>query len=201
MIKINLVSSGRGISSGTRVDSGNAFASFTSGDEILKNALKRLIIILIPVIGLYVYEGQIIPQKQDEVASKNQVLGELTAYNAKQSGSVAEIKKFKEEEALIESRITALNKISKDRFKEIRVMDLIQQVIPEKAWLRKIQIGQQKLMIEGTALSDYEVSSFMEALTKSAFLMDVNLVTSSEVIVDGSSFKNFEISCLLEGPQ
>jgi len=41
----------------------------------------------------------------------------------------------------------------------------------------------------------------MEALTKSAFLMDVNLVTSSEVIIDGSSFKNFEISCLLEGPQ
>jgi len=56
-------------------------------------------------------------------------------------------------------RITALNKISKDRFKEIRVMDLIQQVIPEKAWLRKIQIGQQKLMIEGTALSDYEVQA------------------------------------------
>jgi len=124
----------------------------------------------------------------------------LQSYNEKQAASVAEIKKFKEDEAIIEARISALDKISKDRDREIRVMDLLQGVIPEKAWLTRIQLNPEKVVIQGMAVSDYEVSQFLEALTKSVFLMDVNLVSSAEAVIDGVNLKKFEISCVLERP-
>lgn len=201
MIKINLASSGVGSSAAINASLGISSDGFISPEEVRKEALKRLVVMLIPALALYAYQEQNVPQKQAELSAKNQMLNELTNYNAKQSASVAEIKKFKEDEALIEARIAALDKISKDRHREIRVLDLLQQVIPEKAWLTKIQISQERVTVQGLALSDFEVSSFLEALTKSVFLMDVNLVSSSETTVDGVSLKKFEISCLLERPQ
>ncbi|MNL55424.1 Fimbrial assembly protein (PilN) [compost metagenome] len=131
----------------------------------------------------------------------NTELTETQSFNSKAAASVAEIKKFKEDEAIIESRIAALQKISKDRHREIRVLDLLQSVIPEKSWLTRVNILPEKVTITGMALTDYEVSTFMEALTKSAFLMDVNLVNSTEIIQDGVNLKRFEITCLLERPQ
>jgi type IV pilus assembly protein PilN len=201
MIKINLASSGVGSSAALGAQFGGGDDVFISGDESRKEALKRLVVILLPAIALYAYQEQNVPGKQSQLATMQRNLQELTEYNAKQAASVAEIKKFKEDEAIIEARIAALDKISKDRSREIRVLDLMQQVIPEKAWLTRVQLNPDKVIVQGMAISDFEVSQFLEALTKSVFLMDVNLVNSTEVIVDGNSLKKFEISCVLERPQ
>jgi len=202
MIKINLASSGAvSASSPLGASLGISSDGFISPDEARKEALKRLVLLLVGPLALYIYENQNVPAKVADLNAKTQVLSELQNYNAKQAASVAEIKKFKEDEALIEARISALEKISKDRQREIRVLDLLQTVIPEKAWLTRVQINPDKVNIQGLALSDFEVSTFLEALTKSVFLMDVNLVSSSEVNQDGVMLKKFEISCLLERPQ
>ncbi|MFM6928606.1 MAG: PilN domain-containing protein [Bdellovibrio sp.] len=201
MIKINLSPHIGGTSAAA---AGSGFGGggdmFLAAEDMRKEALKRLLVILIPTAGLYVYQTQNIPGKQAELSSKQQVLTELQSYNEKQAASVAEIKKFKEDEAIIEARISALDKISKDRNREIRVLDLLQGVIPEKAWLTKIQLNPEKVVIQGMAISDYEVSQFLESLTKSVFLMDVNLVSSAESVIDGVNLKKFEISCVLERP-
>lgn len=204
MIKINLANgtgAGAGVGGASLGASlGISSDSFMGADEIRKEALKRLVLLLVGPLALYIYESQNVPTKVTELNSKNQILAELQSYNAKAADSVAEIKKFKEDEALMEARISALEKISKDRQREIRVLDLLQTVIPEKAWLTRVQINPGRVNIQGLALSDFEVSQFLEALTKSVFLMDVNLVSSSESLQDGVSLKKFEISCLLERP-
>ncbi|WP_413582435.1 PilN domain-containing protein [Bdellovibrio sp. HCB288] len=202
MIKINLASP----AVGTNAALGSQFGDGDGGeilitDETRKEAIKRLVVALIPVIGLYVYQEQHIPQLQAQLTTMQTTLRELEEYNAKQAASVAEIKKFKEDEAIIEARISALDKISRDRYREIRVMDLLQQVIPEKAWLTQVNLNPEKMNVQGLGLSDFEVSQFLEALTKSVFLMDVNLVSSTEVTVDGMILKKFEISAVLERAQ
>ena len=200
MIKINLSTQVGGASAAAGSGFGGGGDMFLAAEDMRKEALKRILVILIPTIGLYIYQTQNIPGKQAELSSKQQVLTELQSYNEKQAASVAEIKKFKEDEAIIEARISALDKISKDRSREIRVLDLLQGVIPEKAWLTRIQLNPEKVIIQGMAVSDYEVSQFLESLTKSVFLMDVNLVSSAESVVDGVNLKKFEISCVLEKP-
>jgi type IV pilus assembly protein PilN len=200
MIKINLVSNAASMPAASPFASATPGAKdlFLAPEESRKEAFKRLVLLAVGPIALYIYQAQNLPAKEAALNSKNAVLAELQAYNAKSANSVAEIKKFKEDEALIEARISALEKVSKDRLKEIRIMELLQTVIPEKAWLTKVQIGASKLLIEGMALSDFEVSSFLESLTKSVFLVNVDLVNSAEVNQDGFTLKRFEISCALE---
>lgn len=198
MIKINLASQSQTSSVSPL---GVSDSSLLSAQELRSEVLKRIIILLIGPIALYFYETQNIDAKYVDLNAKTAELNTLTAYNSKQANSVAEIKKFKEDEALIEARIAAVEKISKDRNREIRVLDLLQTVIPEKAWLTRIQVFPDRVNIQGLALGDSEVSSFLDALTKSVFLIDVNLVSSSEVIKEGIPLRSFEISCLLERPE
>lgn len=199
MIKINLANSTTGLATG--MSSGYSTEGFATSDQVRRDALVRLLLILAGPALLYFYEMQSLPAKQAELGSKQQMLSELQAYNEKQAASVAEIKKFKEDEALIEARIAALEKISVDRQREVRVLELLQTIIPEKAWLTRIQLEPDSVLLQGLALSDFEVSSFLDSLTRSVFLMDVNLLNSIEVIQDGIPLKKFEISCLLERPK
>lgn len=199
MIKINLASPmTAGAPSAMGFSLGSGGESMVPPEEMRKELFKRAVLLLVGPLALFLYENQNVPGKMNELAAKNQSLTELQNYNSKQAASVAEIKKFKEDEALIESRISALEKISKDRNREIRVLDLLQTVMPEKAWLTRLQINPDRVSVQGLALSDYEVSVLLESLTKSVFLIDVNLVSSTEVTQDGVPLKNFEISCLFE---
>lgn len=204
MIKINLANA----VVSTSLNPGGGGFGFGGGDAILvapdearKEALKRILIIAIFPLGLYVYEMQNLPNIRGQLGQKTQYLSELQAFNSKTTGSVAEIKKFKEDEAKIQARISILEKLSRDRQKEIRILDLFQQVIPEKVWFTRIEVVGTKLQVAGYAMSDYDVSSFMESLSKSIFLADVNLVSSNEQVIDGVSVKRFEISCLTEKAQ
>jgi len=202
MIKINLAPSAIFGSSSAAVSSlGGSNDGFQSDQELRKEAFKRLAVILVLPLGLYAYQQQNVPQKIAQVAQQNKALADMQAFNEKNSSAVAEIKRFKEDQEKIEKRIAALDKISKDRQREIQVLDLFQQVIPEKAWLTKLEIAPDRVTVHGISLTDAEISTFMEALAKSAFLMDVNLISSTEFITDNMSLKKFEISCLLEKPR
>lgn len=196
MIKINLAAKSSGVMASSTFDLPD------SGDaDIRQEALKRVLFLLIGPVALFLYENQHVPTLRAELSSKSQTVSELTEYNAQQEASVLEIKKFKEEEALIEARIDALEKISRDRQKEIKILDLLQTVIPENAWLTSISMDSNRLLVKGMALSSFDVSTFLDLLTRSALLLDVNLVGSNEVVHEGRSFQEYEISAMLGGLQ
>ncbi|HWU43476.1 MAG TPA: PilN domain-containing protein, partial [Bdellovibrio sp.] len=198
MIKINLANAPTAAAAPTLNASLGVSEGFVSTEETRKEGVKRLLIMLLPVAGLYAYQMQNIPQKQGELSAKTKVLNDLTVYNGKASASVAEIKKFKEDQEVIEARIAALDKISKDRRREIRVLDLIQLKIPEKAWTTQIKIVSEKVTIQGLALSNTEYNNFMQSLSRSVFLVDVLPGGVTETTVDGTTLLKFELSCLLE---
>ena len=125
-------------------------------------------------------------------------LTELQTYNARAENAVQEIKKFKEDEKKIQARIAVLEKLAKDRFREVKVLDLFQQVIPEKLWFTRVDIKEGRILLAGFSTSDVDISTFMDSLSKSVFLQEVVLVSSSEHIQENMTLKKFEISCILE---
>lgn len=199
MIRINLATSksiSLGASSGTTEGGGEA----TVTDEMRKDAVVKLIIICLAPLGLYIYEMQNIPAIKADLSRKQAMISELHNFNAKAENSVKEIKKFKEDEKKIQARISVLEKLAKDRFREVKVLDLFQQVIPERVWFTRVDVKEGKVLLAGFSTSDIDISTFMDSLSKSVFLQEVVLVSSSEHIQDGMTLKKFEISCILEKP-
>ncbi len=204
MIRINLAdakNSSNLVGAGTGLGAGFGQIEVDVGGGSRRDGLVRLFIIFLSPIALYFYESQNLPTIQSQLQGRTALLTELQTFNSKMTSSVAEIKKFKEDEAKIQARIAILDKLSKDRQKEIRLLDLFQQAIPEKVWFTKVDMAGPKVTITGVAMSDFDISSFMEALSRSIFLTDVNLVSSAEQVIEGLSTKKFEITCLTEKSQ
>lgn len=195
MIRVNLIDSyipGQGVGGAPAVVGADELK------EIKNQAFARLFIIFLPTLGMYVYEYQHIPSLQDRIVKLTSEIEKVKGYNAKQAPAVSEIKKFKEDEKKIQDRIAVLDRLSKERSNEIKVLHLVQQTIPEKAWLTKLDIQDGKANISGLALNDSDISIFMETLSKSVFLSDVSLVSASEILLDGAITKQFEINCVLD---
>lgn len=203
MIRINLAGPAGSIMPGAAGDPlGLGGADIiVAPDETRKEGLKRILIILIFPVALYFYQTQNLPDIRAQLNQRNQTLQELTTYNAQMSSSVVEIKKFTEDQAKIQARIGILEKLSKERQNEIRILDLFQQVIPEKLWFTKLDVQGPRVTITGMAMSDFDISALMESLSRSVFFVDVNLLNSSEQVTDGIVFKKFEITCLTERNQ
>lgn len=195
MIRINLVSAQLPPPHAESLD-GEEFSLPTA--ELQKQGFLRLLLILVFPVGLWVYEQQTIPELVVQRDERARHFEELRSYNAKAAKSVLEIKKFKEDEARLQARITFLDRLARERLREIKVVDLVQQMIPEKVWLTRLDVNNGKLTLAGMATSDYEISGFMEGLAKSVHFVDVNLASSTDQMFEGLSVKKFELVCLME---
>jgi Tfp pilus assembly protein PilN len=172
-----------------------------SASEIQRQVIVRFLVLILLPVGLYIYEMLTIPQlraKKEEIT--NSIL-ELQQFNQKADRAVREIKKFQEDEKKIKSQIEVIQTLSKDRLREIQILDLFQQVIPERVWLRELDFRDRKLIIRGQAMSDSDITSFIEALGRSIFLYDVQPNGTNETLLDGQKIRDFEISASLEKGQ
>ncbi len=211
MIRINLAPASGSVAQASASASASAASSSNTnvgndigGEEYLdlkavqKKGGLRLALLFVGPLALYFYENQTIPALSSEKMRISKTLEDLKAFNAKSEQIVKDIKRFKEDEAKIQARISSVDKITRDRMREIRVIELVQQIIPEKAWITKLEIDKAKVKVVGYGLSDFEVSTFLEGMTKSALLTDVNLISSLEETLAGQQVKQFEISANAE---
>lgn len=196
MIRVNLAKSRTGPSKSSASSFGGGFGAIEP--DVRRDAVVRLFIMFLFPIGLWYYESENIPQLRDRANKLKIELTQLKAHNAQLSGRANEIRKLKEEQTKIESQINRILKLSKDRLTEIKVIEAVQNQISERVWLTKMEINNQKLLLSGIAMGDFELSGFIETLTNSAFYTEVNLKNSAEHVFEKNIVKKFEIECGLE---
>lgn len=182
---------------------GELISEGSAVDADLKRGLVvRFVILLIFPIALFVYQDSVVPEKAALVSKMQRELDEVTQKNRDAAAAVEEIKKFEKDQEKLQSQTNTLIALSKDRIKEVRVLDYIQREIPTKVWLTRMDLADGRIQIAGMATADSELTTFMETLQRSAYLKDVNLVKSDDTpLQDFGTVKRFEISCQLERGQ
>lgn len=162
----------------------------------------KLVVMLMFVIGLFVYESINIPKLRNQLEQENMKLQQLTEYNNKAALAVAEIKKQQEHKNLIERQIASLDGLSKVRLKYIKVLDLIQANLPEKLWFTSLKTKENTLEVSGLAFSEDEITNFLNVMGKSIYFSDVSMLSSEDVIAGRDAnqrkYKKFNINFTLE---
>lgn len=199
MIKVNLLQGGALANAGLMGMSADG-VDILSAEETRKEALKRIFVILIFPAGLYFYEQQTLPGLQAQFNQTQAELNTLQAENAKNQETVDQIKKIQESQLVIEQRLDLVRRIDSEKGKEIRVLDLFQNVIPETVWFKDLEYRDGVFTVRGNALSDSDVSSFVESLSKSVHFSSVYLVSSAEEKIEDNVVKTFEVRCQTEKP-
>lgn len=163
--------------------------------------LLKLIIMCSGVIILYYYEQETIPKLQKKLAVHTKIFEDAKAYNGKAAGAVAEIKKMKANKNSIEKQIESIGGLSRVRLKSVKVLDIVQQNLPEKMWFSSVKKVGANLALEGVAYSELEISTFIDILGKNVHFNDVSLVSSEDDVStdqSGKKLKKFKINCNLE---
>jgi Tfp pilus assembly protein PilN len=122
--------------------------------------------------------GSQISQKQQNIASIEQGI-------QKNSQVRQEIEQLKSDRKVIEDKIVALERISVNREKWVRLMEIFCGRIPRFSWLTSLEEkaaqSPPQIVIKGNTFSFPEVANFMSKLAESDYITAVDLSTIEQI--------------------
>ena len=161
--------------------------------------VKRIIILCLPIIVVFSYDTLNNFNYSSELKGLENKVQDLKNKTTALQPQIEEAKKLQEEKKVLTERIELMRGVSLKRYRTLKIFDAIQSLIPNKAWLMKMDILDEQLAIEGHASEDLAISGFMEALEQSAYFKDVTWVDSHEVKQEkGDVVKFFKIKLSME---
>lgn len=190
MIKINL------LKSYTKA-SDSEFVATDEGTSSRADALKKILILLIGPIGLYLYQNFYnIPQLQQQRDELNSQYNQLVEFNQQKEVIAREIAKYEEDKIRLNRQTQFLEKISKERLYPNELVSKIKDYIPDGVWLVSLQTRGQEIEIRGNSDKEKPISEFESRLSsvsvlRNVRLQDVNVVenSNSEILKKKSDLK------------
>ena len=208
MIKINLLKNSGGeetqirgaetvvgsLGEGTGSIGGIRRTKVTAGASVV----PRILFLLLPVVLAYVYGTVESSNKQNEMKILSQTLGAKRKEVADLQPQVEAVKKIEESKKRIESQFQTIQVLSKERATNIRLLDALHSLIPQKVWLTELKIDSEKIQLIGRSVEDNDISKFMQSLEESVFFTDVTLESSQEEKNGEGTIKSFQLKAVRE---
>jgi len=197
MIKINLAAGQATIGAGPDAVPGG------EGEKILlQSGGLKLFLMLLGPLAIWMFQNfYLIPVKTTEFLSKNTVLENLKQKNELAKTSVTEYKDIDDKKTRLQAQIDSIEALRKERMREVRILDFIQRQIPEKTWLRSVQVQVDKIIVSGQSISKNDIAVFMESVAKSQLTGDIGLISSKEKNMEGTLVNEFSFSAALLKPK
>jgi Tfp pilus assembly protein PilN len=169
MIKINFLTSFKEYA----VSQGVQGVSYVDEDErkqILIEVAKRILIITIGPVGLYVYEAQTIPVLKEKLETASNEFIKAKAFNDSKQGLSEEIRKFEDESARFNAQMDFINKIQVDKVNEYKLFRLLQESTPKSVWINRLSFINNTLEIMGESVDQADIGKFTQILANTDFL-------------------------------
>lgn len=147
--------------------------SYVDEDErkqILIEVAKRILIIVIGPVGLYVYEAQTIPVLKQTLEAAIEQHRVAKVFNDSKQGLSEEIKKFEDEQARLFVQMDFINKIQADKVNEYKLFRLLQESTPKSVWINSLSFLNNVLVINGESTDQADISRFTQVLSGTDFL-------------------------------
>jgi type IV pilus assembly protein PilN len=181
VIKINFLSSFKDAGGGVQ---GVALFDEDERKAIMIAIAKRLAVLAIGPVALYIYEMQTIPVLEQNKSQAEGQLNELRLFNQSKQGSAEEIKRYEDELAKFNAQGDFINKIQADKLNEYKLFSHLKQSTPNTVWIDTLTLTENVLQISGRATDPNDITEFQEKLSNSDFI--VSLVPLEQKTMDNA---------------
>ena len=144
---------------------------------LIEHSTFLVLCILLVVIGLGFYQGSV--KRQKEMLQR-----EITPI----AGEIEEFKKRKQE---LDKKLEIIRSLNTKKTGQVEMLDQLSLIIPEKAWIKTLNNSGANLVLEGHAVDNPTIATFMKQLQLSPYFTNVDLVLAQQ---EGSNHK-FTIKC------
>ncbi len=147
-----------------------------------------LVVVILGGIQFYQYR-----QRQDLEQRIQYVQQEIKELEKK----VGEVEKYKEAKKALETKLQIIERLQKNKMLVVRLLDTIGETIPEKMWLQDLGLKGGKLSMEGYAVDNETIATFMRGLQGTKSFRSVELVLAERKEVEGVGMKHFSLVAAL----
>lgn len=119
---------------------------------------------------------------------------ELTVLKA----TIAQGTKVKEQLAELKKRVEAIDTLTQNQGRPIRLLDAFVGNVPRDLWITGLEEKSTVLKISGSAFSTTAVADLMSNLKSSGKFKDVDIVISKQDIAKTPRIVTFEVTCRFE---
>ncbi len=163
-----------------------------------KALIKRIAFLIIPIVLTFGYTSFIEFGLNGSIDKIKKQVAHVDGQMAALKGELDTIERLKTEKNKINTEFAAIKDLSKKRYSYVKILDSMQTLIPEKAWITRMVVKDQTISLEGRATEDAIISIFMQNLEESAYFTNVTWIDSKEINEPQGIVKSFSIRFSLE---
>jgi Tfp pilus assembly protein PilN len=143
-------------------------AAAATGPEVASNkeSIIKVALILVPLIGLIIFEKQQLGIKDQELML---VVQEKTTLDEKltQVGSVDDVlRQIDQQKQEVDKKVGVVRKIFSMRKQKINSLVALQTHIPRSAWLKHLEFDRDEIKVDGMANSADDAQTFVSLLSQ-----------------------------------
>lgn len=173
MIKINLLNSYKMAANPGRGSDNTSMSDDDEQKQIIKDFLKRMLVLFIGPLGFFIYESQTIPILQTTLAETTRKYNELKQFNDSKQGLTQEIKKYEIEQARFNAQMDFINKIDHDKVNEYRLFEHLKTSTPDNVWINKLDLNGNLLVINAESDDAKVIATFIQRLSNVEFITNL----------------------------
>ena len=197
MIRINFIASFRDYA-----QSQGAVGIYDEDERrlIMTEVAKRLAIMAIGPLGLFIYEMQTIPVLQQNLKDAETKYTELKKFNDSKQGLAQEIIKYEDEQARFNAQMDFINKIQADKVNEYKLFRHLKDATPATVWINKLTLTKNILVLNAESVDPQDINKFSERLSNTDFTSNPtvkNRITQANYMESGAETTTFEVEATL----
>ncbi len=159
---------------------------------------------LLPYLFMIQYKAFMVRQHATRMQGLNSRIEELKADIARFQNYKTEMESYQLQKKLVAERLAIVQQLLAGRNTPVSVLDAVGQSLPSRTWLDVIELTSNpapKLFLSGRAYSSEEISDFVDKLSESVHLSDVNIEGMGQGTASRGSRidQNFQVSALPKG--
>lgn len=136
--------------------------------SILLSYVVLLVVVLAACGGTYFYfDSELTTAKQE----KEKIEAELAQLKKK----IGKVNEYKKAQQSLQKKVAALAELKSQRKGPVRIMDELAVALDDKVWVETFKDSRGSFELNGYALTEESVASFMRRLAKSDYFSNVDL--------------------------
>ncbi len=196
MIKVNLLRN-MGATQGAGMGGISEFTSASTSSGSRNQAFSRLAIILAFPISIYVYDSIANSALEKELAEVQTKLQQIQAEKANFGDAGVKTEKLTKERKVIDEQVDAIRKIARSRLREVKSLDALQSLLPQRTWLSRVTMQNSTVRITGYTNAEEGIADLIRGLESSAFFSKVEPRSTTQEKIGTTDVKKFELDFMV----
>lgn len=197
MININLISDtgqdGETQASTVLMTSKNKKVDLSEVQTVIVN----VVLIALPAVLLYIYGIQNVSQIRRSLVTVNAKKGAIQKEHSNISIRLQAKDVIERDVQKTEAKLKILRKLSSTRLREVKALDILQNMFPRKAWVSSVKFVENTMELQGFSALDISLNEFVQKLERQPYFSQVLLLENKETKKIGAVYQTFLIKSSL----